>query len=778
MIVDGSKHADGKARIGATSGSDAATESVMYRKVAEGLGLHLFNHSPLYNVKQMPLPGVVIFVHGVNSDGEWFAAAEEGLCKGLNRRLGRLDTQLAFTGVQAGQMSPVSYREGLTEDGYINPQLTPDSYVKSDPSFSPVIHFRWGYKASKEALKEFGANTYLNEQNYWGGGPFANGCTSLPDLWNVGLDDRIFGWIMVQALNSTDRLIYRTPARHYMVVAALRLAKLISAIRAKQADVAITVVCHSQGNMVGLAAAFLGDCMPEVTDPLGKAGRCVADTYVLASPPYSLVSQLGTESWAQRKMKDANGNRGRETLSARVETLRNFFDILRKRAALEPDAFKVDEEMANENVPLAGGKAFSAAMDRKSHGLNGHTYGRATLYCCPHDQVISATTVQGMGWRGLNANEFMVTNGEGVFTQRVFASGYPIGQAPGARYRYWEDDWRASVNEHEGFFFPPSPPAKFGFSRQMRANPSELAAVGTLAIAPLLHVGTLLYKVSINADPPKNWAIPVNAPALDEPFLPIALRYGVPIVNTAYGKDENGNPIALRSDFNEPYDPPAASRNVNKIVYEKNAGDPYDAFASPSSSQEASGTQASEAAQRYRDHAHLRQEARRDENEANRGGRTTGWIDEDGKVTGEDDLSSASADYSNWREKRINAILAGAEVNPTNHSTLMVNPMHAEKALAYDIAIGVCNLSSKDMHDFRIEADWRMGESMEDSNPNKKYFNYFYAGNIKEITDKRDSESDIPLQDWLVKEREAALPTGIADERQGGLFLATVGALL
>ncbi|MFC0130791.1 T6SS effector phospholipase Tle3 domain-containing protein, partial [Ralstonia solanacearum] len=43
-------------------------------------------NSELICVKPSPLPGVVIFVHGVNSDGEWFTAAEEGLCKGLNRR--------------------------------------------------------------------------------------------------------------------------------------------------------------------------------------------------------------------------------------------------------------------------------------------------------------------------------------------------------------------------------------------------------------------------------------------------------------------------------------------------------------------------------------------------------------------------------------------------------------------------------------------------------------------------------------------------------------------
>ncbi|VWC04561.1 membrane protein [Burkholderia lata] len=37
------------------------------------------------------MPGVIIFVHGVNSTGEWYDAAEKALCEGLNERLNRDD---------------------------------------------------------------------------------------------------------------------------------------------------------------------------------------------------------------------------------------------------------------------------------------------------------------------------------------------------------------------------------------------------------------------------------------------------------------------------------------------------------------------------------------------------------------------------------------------------------------------------------------------------------------------------------------------------------------
>ncbi|WP_321951536.1 T6SS effector phospholipase Tle3 domain-containing protein [Paraburkholderia bannensis] len=741
--------------------ADAANAGAAPRiLVGGGQGPTLFDvQSKLVCVKQMPLPGVVIFVHGVNSEGEWFQAAEEGLCKGLNRRLGRLDDQMAYTGVEGGQMSPVSYTGSLTADGYINPKLTSSTYIKDAPSFSPVIHFRWGYKANKQDMKDYGANVFLNEQNYWGGGPFANGCTSLADLWNVGIDDRVFGWITVQAMNPTPRLVYRTPPRPYMVMGALRLAKLIQSIRQKQADVPITVVCHSQGNMVGMAAAFLGDRMSDVTDPFQKTGRCVADAYVLANAPYSLVEKLGMDNWTQREAKDAQGNRGRETFTARAETLKNLFEILRKRAALEPDAGEVDKEMANTRTSESGGKPYSASQDRTDHGVNGHTYGRVTVYCCPHDQVISATTVQGIGWRGMSAEEIDKTGGHGVLTQRVFATHFKVGDAGNTTYNYRNDDWRAKVIDEKGFWSPPSPPAKFGLSKALRGNRTMFGKFGTLTTAPLLYLATLLVKLPVNEDPPKDWEVPVNAPALDEPFCPASKRYGKEVEYKADG---------FVSNFNEGYDPPSAARNAQKAASDTQAGDPYDAF-KPDASMvngqikasdlEAQGTLDSEASQRYEDHAILRQEARRNAQQ----GDTNGWVDDDGKVTGEDDASNATQGYHDWHNDEINKILRdGVNNNPTNHSITMTNADHAQFALAYDVAIGPCYLTPKNWSDLRKEADWRFGDGIDKSNPNWQYSEYFATGKYK----------DQLLQDWAHADPEASMPSDkIRDQREGELFL-------
>lgn len=743
-------------------GGQPSTDDPSQTSVGGGLGTTLFNRNDLECVMQMPLPGVVIFVHVVNSEGEWFKEAEKGLCAGLNRRMGRYDDQLFHWGPVAGQMTPVSYIESLTPDGFLNPDMSSKTYITPDPSFSPVIHFRWGYAANAVELKEYGDKIMLNEKNYWGGGPFAGGCSSLPDLWNDGLNDRLFLWLTVQHMNGIgNRKIYSTPPRTYGVLGALRLARLVESIRKRQADAPITIVCHSQGNMIGLAAAFLGDRLPEVTDQWGKKGRCVADTYVLANPPYSLVEANMTDSWAQRGVRDKNGHVGRETYVARKETLRAYFDILRARAELEMPAEDLDRAMENARPSKNGGKPYSAAKDREAHGLyQKNTYGRVTLYCCPHDQVISALTVQGIGWRGMSVDEISATNAWGVFSQRVFASNFEVG-GENKLYRYWQDDWRKDKNQKEGFWYPPSPPARYGLGRGMHSNEGWIAKFFTIATSPALYLFNLT-NMPVNEDPPKDWEIPITAPMLDKEtrFLPQALRYGKP----SGARDAQGKPIE-EGCFNEGYDPPSAGRDANKE--NKRDDDPYDNFDAKSEkfktegdALKAQGDAASEAAQRYEDHSILRMEARRSGNRR--------WVDKEGNVVGEDNPEAASADYTEWRNNEIFQILNGGDKNnPTNHSTIMTNKDHAEKALAYDVAIGLCYLTEEDLTYLRTQADWRFASDSRKSDPNFNLMDYINTGKHGELF----------LPDWAKKDDNAKMPGKIYDERDGGFFMKLGGVL-
>ncbi|MBY0242033.1 MAG: hypothetical protein K2X55_22250, partial [Burkholderiaceae bacterium] len=370
------------------------------------------NHSIVDVPLQLSSPGIVIFVHGVNSDGEWFEQTEHGLCEGLNQRMKRRSEHLAWHGPAAGQLTPVPYEMELTSAGYIDAERDSKSFIAGNKHFSPVIRFRWGYKASAQELQDYGAGIYLNEHDYWGGGPFANGCSALPDLWSEGMSDELLLWMQVNHLNPTNnRPVYSCPPRPYFVLAALRLARLVESIRKLQADVPITMVCHSQGNMIGMAAAFLGDRLAPVSDAGGNSGRCVADSYVLCNPPYSVVKANLAEDWTQGKLKDRQGGTGRQTRAARIETLRAFFDIIRQPACTPPADAQIDEFTANQ----AHGYTCAADRARYGYGPTQSTRCRVTLYCCPHDQVIGSEAVQGIGWRGLSEAEIKETHGAGVF---------------------------------------------------------------------------------------------------------------------------------------------------------------------------------------------------------------------------------------------------------------------------------------------------------------------------------------------------------------------------
>jgi pimeloyl-ACP methyl ester carboxylesterase len=677
--------------------------------VAKKPGLTLFSHSNLHLLMKLPLPGIVIFVHGVNSDGEWYEATEKGLCAGLNERLKRRTEDMALPTNQSGQLLPAMYLDEYTPDGFINPDLNPKTFINPDIAYSPVIRFRWGYKASAEELQEYGSGVYLNERDYWGGGPFANGCTALPDLWGPGLDTSLLGPLKVEGINSTNnRQVYNCPPRPYFVLAALRLAKLIHALRREQADLPITLVCHSQGNMIGMAATFLGEALYK------DAG--VADTYVLCNSPYSLLKANTVESYSQSNMRDPGGGYGRQTGEARLKTLANFFDIARSRASRQQNSKKVNDYSSNE---IAG---YTADKDRAAHGYHGSIYGRVTLYCNPHDQVISSESVQGIGWRGLCNAEILATRGDGVFAQRVFAEGFQVGAGDRIVYRYWSDQYNKPKNSDE-FWFPKSPVAEYSVAKSIDANKTKAGKAGAVVLVPvfkLIRTGNIHF----SAVPPDDWTIPLEARPLPKPFPPMATG------------------ATTEAGFDEATDPPRAQLTAEAALP---AGDPYGG-APADATDVPRGTVQTEAALRYDNHAYLRMRARRE-----------GLYKSGAKVVYEDEPTSATAKYKDWRARTIRDYLAAnVNANATDHSTILTNPMHSQMALAYDVAVGYCTIPAERLHELRQAADWRLLESLPRGDLQKPFFEYFKNGSFIGLTP----------YDWAnAKGSEGSMPTKIADQR-------------
>jgi hypothetical protein len=128
-----------------------------------------------------------------------------------------------------------------------------------------------------------------------------------------------------------------------------------------------------------------------------------------------------------------------------------------------------------------------------------------------------------------------------------------------------------------------------------------------------------------------------------------------------------------------------------------------------------------------------------------------GLYKNDQQVTEEDDPSSASAGYTAWRNEQIKTTLAeNLDTHATDHSTIMTNGMHAEKALAFDVAIGCCDIREKDLHKLRVAADWRFVQGLDDEDPNKVFQEYFQYGTFKNVStynwaNRMGSDGSIPL---------------------------------
>lgn len=343
------------------------------------------------------LPGIVIFVHGVNSEGEWYDAAEAALCQGLNERLRRDD-------------------------------LTPNRYAGADPvtgqyrprrleraGRSPVIRFYWGYRAPSgnegahrvPLRNAHGANFWLPEGHlgsgpwFWGGGPFQNGTNNLQQLWSdAGFRRRLLG-IDLQRFNPEwERELHDAPPRTYFAHAAQRLAGLIDKIRDTAPRDTVSIVSHSQGTLLALAAVAL-------------CRRRAPDAVFLMNSPYALDDKL-TDYLTCGNARPTEGARVRtfQAIAARIRQDRREF------TAMQLAQLRVSGD------GKAGWPCRPGQPERDNHG-------RLHVYFNPHDRVIGARPIQGIGWQGL-PDALLAESGDTV-RQRMLARGTPCGDAPGVK---------------------------------------------------------------------------------------------------------------------------------------------------------------------------------------------------------------------------------------------------------------------------------------------------------------------------------------------------------
>ncbi|MCI3946969.1 hypothetical protein K0038_04047 [Pseudomonas syringae] len=340
------------------------------------------------------LPGVVIFLHGVNDPGASYSMVETGLCQGVNERLDRPDLVPGRYGVRYSKAEKVPYdkRDGDQKiilddpDTYLYRRDTDDLKTRS-----LLIPFYWGYRAAPEDIKRDDAGEPARMRNQFqdiygnrldrhfakGGGFFANATNNLKDMYGEGFKPD-FKTGAVEFLKPDNSLYFgEAPSRHYFVMAAHRLAMLVREIRRISPDETITIMGHSQGTLITLLAQAL----------LIDEGQRCADTVIMVDSPYSVLPKATPKD--------------HDTLS----TLINIVTAVTKTPHVQPPLSDL------RNVKTYAGRTgpkWSPAQGTRKNKVGSlvvfperDNRGKVYLYFCPDDTTVALDDVQGIGTYGV-----------------------------------------------------------------------------------------------------------------------------------------------------------------------------------------------------------------------------------------------------------------------------------------------------------------------------------------------------------------------------------------
>ncbi len=394
-----------------------------------------------------PLPCLVIFVHGVNSEGEWYSDAEQHICAGLNDRLGRWGTQVELQSSVRDKDPAYNYSIDLplkrTRPHFDGLQNAANSnYLVAK---SPVIRFYWGFKARKGDYGRPSEHDYrdghhpelrdypvaLDEDDAWGGGPFQNGTSG---LWHMFRKDKGFTLDFQRFNPITDRYLTESPPRTYYVHAARRLAHLIATVRRNSPHETINIVSHSQGTMVSMLATLM----------LKEQGVRGPEALFVCNSPFSLNEPGGLMECAQF------GNDYVVTQAARFATLKAVADVVKEAGE---HAHAITE--ANQQAQCLCTPARASLLNREE-------FGKLYVYANPHDRVMGASVLRSIGWRALTQAE-QGRVGASNLRVRMFAEnieagkgGYHYAACPKSFAITKDDDGKEIHMERTEFWIPKS----------------------------------------------------------------------------------------------------------------------------------------------------------------------------------------------------------------------------------------------------------------------------------------------------------------------------------
>lgn len=669
------------------------------------------------------LPGIIIFVHGVNSEGEWYNDAEVDICKGLNERLNLTNT--AYELKENIYYQPLFI---LDEKNYDNSHYIYEEPIRTltELGNSPVIRFYWGYRATDDDLGQYCiplknkegesyhrlVNEILNPEYshkderywtsedikkynivqeyhslpyrkkclfinekikhkgpfFWGGGPFQNGCNNLVSLWSeYGFSNLAMLWTVipmpipynVQAFNpESDRLLTKSPPRRYYAHAVKRLANLVKKIRDNNPYDTVTVISHSQGTMIALAAAALDapDSLFVLNSPYATEDKFLNSySYVYNENIDQAQREATLEAIIDKIAK--NKNRLKSSPCSYSGLVVGLSDdekswtpdvVIYKGEKLDvSDKRNIEKNRENNKEKLARGEMIK---ERDNHG-------QFYIYCNPHDRVMGSSPLQSIGWCPLpNITQKGQTTHHPLFNLeqppyiRMLARNTPCGGKPNPHtiftneYGQFSDGnifWDSNTKTLDGLAWP----------------------------APSANIS-----LNINAPEVPHPITPAELATFDEDFAVIEKKEEKPIPEINIDADKQKKKIPLGQGYgqliynpkNRSYEPKDAEYYFYKDLY----------------------------SYQHRIWVELTPEERKVLQ---------------GNVLLDPQDRNATKKYETVEEMRTR--IREYNQRPTDHGTLPRNSLFLRRVVTYDLPIGYCEIgrSPEKMDELRKYADWLSG---------------------------------------------------------------------
>ncbi|AMO96167.1 hypothetical protein CFter6_3534 [Collimonas fungivorans] len=376
---------------------------------------------------QLPrdLPGIVIFLHGVNDPGAVYSFVEDGIFKGLNERLSRNDLHAGSYGAQYNKLK-AKKNPGKSDNDVLS---DPDTYLYQRQEIagttkSSFIPFYWGYRAQNDEIARLNSKGQSNTKEVKGGvadkdgnlmmrdqyqdihgnrldkhfgkagGFFANATNNIPQMYGEGFRaDFAARSVTKHALGGNSMYAADAPERRYFVLAATRLAHLINMIRSVKPSAlaaaqgmqpeheTITIMGHSQGTILTLLAQAI----------LKQKGQRCVDCIIMVDTPYSLYQTDGCN----------------QTGHAKLKTLIDIVNEVTKKPYTIPDLadMMINHDKHGGRAGTDWSKTQGKRLDKS--GKNWVTFderdnrGKVYLYFCPEDTVVGLKTVHGIGTFGV-----------------------------------------------------------------------------------------------------------------------------------------------------------------------------------------------------------------------------------------------------------------------------------------------------------------------------------------------------------------------------------------